>query len=219
MTGTQTLEFVETIEAPIPQVYKAFGSSIAWESWFTDFAEVDLKEKGRFYCWWNVGYYAGGLFTKVTENEQIAFTWHGLHEPLETVVEVSFEKAKNGTLVKIAHKNVGTTSEWAERVAAYERGWETGLANLKSVMETGLDKRIYDRPMLGIMLGNLVDAKKAAELSLPVDYGENLSGVVEGMGAEAAGLSGARGRRADHRTARPAAGVGRQLRQARVFPL
>jgi hypothetical protein len=74
-------------------------------------------------------------------------------------------------------------------VAAYKKGWETGLAKLKAVMETGLDKRLYDRPMLGILIGNAVDAQKAAELGLPLDYGVILAGVIEGMGAEAAGLS------------------------------
>ena len=190
MTDFKTLEFVETISAPVAQVYAAFGSSIAVESWFADFAEVVLSENNRFYCWWNVGYYAGGKFTKIIENEQIAFTWNGLGEPHETQVDIFFTEKDGVTEVKIEHGDIGSGSEWAERIAAYEKGWKTGLANLKSVMETGLDKRIYDRPMLGIMPGNLVDEEKAAELKIPVSYGVILQGTVDGMGAEAAGLKG-----------------------------
>jgi len=190
MTDFKTLDFVTTISAPVEQVYAAFGNSIALESWFADFAEVVLSENDRFYCWWNVGYYASGIFTKIIENEQIAFTWNGLGEPNETQVDIFFTEKDGVTEVKIEHGDIGTGTEWAERVTAYERGWKTGLENLKSVMETGLDKRIYDRPMLGIMPGNLVDEEKAAELKLPVSYGVILQGTVDGMGAEAAGLQG-----------------------------
>jgi len=188
MTDPQILEFSETIAASPEQIYAAFSSSTALESWFADFAEIDLREKGRFYCWWNVGYYAAGLFTEVVENELIAFTWNGLGEPHDTQVAVSLSAQDDGSVVKIVHHGIGTGSEWAERIAAYKKGWETGLANLKSVMESGLDKRIYDRPMLGILIGEAVDAQKAAELGLPLDYGAILGGVVAGMGAEAAGL-------------------------------
>jgi hypothetical protein len=55
-------------------------------------------------------------------------------------------------------------------------------------METGLDKRVYDRPMLGIVPGDLVDDAKAKSLGLPVPFGVILAGTVEGMGAENAGL-------------------------------
>lgn len=188
MTDPQTLVFHEAIAAPVEQVYAAFSSSVALESWFADFAEVDLRAKGRFYCWWNVGYFASGLFTQVVENELISFTWNGLSEPHDTQVAVSFSPQDGGTLIKIQHGEIGAGSEWAERIVAYKKGWETGLTNLKSVMETGLDKRIYDRPMLGILVGEAVDAKKASELGLPLDYGAILGEVVESMGAEAAGL-------------------------------
>ncbi len=188
MTEFKTLEFTETIAAPVEQVYAAFGSSIAMESWFADFAEIVLSENDRFYCWWNVGYYATGIFTKIIENEQIALTWNGLGEPHETQVDIFFTEKDGVTEVKIEHGDIGSSSEWTERVTAYQKGWKTGLQNLKSVLETGLDKRIYERPMLGIIPGDLVDEEKAAANDLPVSFGVILTGTVEGMGAEAAGL-------------------------------
>jgi uncharacterized protein YndB with AHSA1/START domain len=188
MTDFKTLEFVEVISAPVKQVYAAFSSSIALESWFADFAEVVLSEGNRFYCWWDVGYYATGIFTKIIENEQIALTWNGLGEPHETQVDIFFTAREDATEVRIEHGDIGSGSEWTERVIAYEKGWRTGLANLKSVMETGLDKRIYDTPMLGIMPGNLVDGEIAAKQKLPVSFGVILQGTVPGLGAEAAGL-------------------------------
>ena len=55
-------------------------------------------------------------------------------------------------------------------------------------METGTDKRIFERPMLGIIPGDLVDEDKAGKLGLPESFGVVLAGTLEGMGAEAAGL-------------------------------
>jgi uncharacterized protein YndB with AHSA1/START domain len=203
MNDQKSIEFIELIAAPTKQVYAAFSSSVALESWFSDFAEVDFNDKGRVYFWWNVGYYASGLFTKILDDQQLAFTWSGPDEPHSTQVEIFFTPKGDvpqayapevdvsmveTTEVKIRHSGIGAGSEWAERIKAYQRGWEVGLSNLKSVMETGIDKRVYDRPILGIIPGELIDDAKALDLGLPLPYGFVLGGTVAGMGAEAAGL-------------------------------
>ena len=203
MSEKRFLELVETIAAPLKQIFTAFGSSVALQSWFTDFSEVDFNKKGHLYCWWDVGYFASGLFTKIVENEYLAFTWSGPDEPHSTLVEVFFTTRDDvpkafapevdltvieTTEVRIRHSGIGTGSEWTERLSAYKQGWATGLANLKSVMETGVDKRLYDRPMLGIMPGDLIDNEKAASLGLVLPFGIILAGTIEGMGADEVGL-------------------------------
>jgi uncharacterized protein YndB with AHSA1/START domain len=203
MGDLKSIELVETIAVPKEQVYAAFSSSVALQSWFSDFAEVDFLEKGRLYCWWNVGYYASGLFTTIRTNEQIGFTWSGPDEPHGTFVDIFFISREDipkayapevdltelrSTEVRIQHSGIGAGDEWTERLTAYKYGWETALANLKSVLETGFDKRIFDRPMLGIIPGEIINDDKAAELDIPVSHGIILAGTVEGMGAEAAGL-------------------------------
>jgi membrane-associated protease RseP (regulator of RpoE activity) len=75
-------------------------------------------------------------------------------------------------------------------VEEFTKGWETCLENLKSVLETGLDKRVYERPMLGIVVSQILTAEDAQELGLPVEYGISLADTLEGMGAQAAGLQG-----------------------------
>ena len=203
MGDLKSIEFVESIAAPKEQVFAAFSSSVALQSWFTDFAEADFTEKGRLYCWWNVGYYASGLFTTIRTDEQIGFTWSGPDEPHGTFVDIFFISKEDipkayapevdltemrSTEVRIRHSGIGAGNEWTERISAYKNGWETALANLKSVLESGLDKRIFDRPMLGIIPGDLIDDDKAKELGIPVSHGVILAGTIEGMGAEAAGL-------------------------------
>ena len=65
--------------------------------------------------------------------------------------------------------------------------WKKSLENLASVIGDGPDLRITRRPMIGIILTDY-DAKIAAKLGIPVAYGTRLSDVVDGMGAQQAGL-------------------------------
>ncbi len=188
MADERKIELSETINAPIAQVFQSFTSSIALQYWFADFAEIDAREEGRFYVWWNEGYYASGLVTKLEENKKIALTWHGLGEPTPTEVSISLTENKNGTSISIEHKNIGTGEEWKERIEQFKDGWNTALTNLISVLETGYDKRIYDRPLLGVIPEGFVDEKLIEELNLPVDSGCKISDVLPNMGAKAAGL-------------------------------
>jgi len=190
MSDTRSLEFTVTVEAPVKQVYQAFTGSVALESWFADSVEADARKEGRFYAWWNVGYYTSGLFTKLKENKRIAFTWLGLGEPAPTKVNISFTEDDGETLVTVKHKGIGKGKAWKKISKQIAIGWETALLNLKSVTETGYDKRIYDRPMLGVLPAGLVDENMIEELNLPVETGTKISDVVAGMGAEAAGLQG-----------------------------
>lgn len=178
------------INAPASQVYEAFTSSIALQYWFADFAEIDPREEGRFYAWWNEGFYAGGLVSKLKENEKLSFTWHGLGEPHPTKVIISLSESENNTTISIKHKKIGVGKDWEKHTEQIKDGWNTALANLKSVLETGYDKRIYDQPMLGVITQAFVDEKMIEELNLPVETGHKIADVIPDMGAKAAGLQG-----------------------------
>ena len=56
------------------------------------------------------------------------------------------------------------------------------------MMETGLDARLYNKPMIGIWLGELVDPKIAKKKKLAVEHGLIIGGAMKGMGAAEAGL-------------------------------
>jgi uncharacterized protein YndB with AHSA1/START domain len=188
MQATQTLEISKLIKASIKKVYQSFTSSVALESWFSDFAEIVPIEKGRFYAYWNPGHYADGIIKEIVENQRISLTWRGKGEPIETDVELSFEEESDGTLVKILHSNLGTTGDWIETTKAIRSGWEFAIHNLKSLLETGLDRRIYDRPMLGLYPNQVVDEVMIEKFNLPVKTGIQIGGVVEGLGADIAGI-------------------------------
>ncbi len=190
MSDKRSLEFNLSVAAPVKQIYQAFTGSVALESWFANSAEADARKGGRFYAWWNEGYYASGLFTKLKEDKRIAFTWFGLDEPAPTKVNVALAEEDGVTQVTVTHKGIGKGKAWKKTKKQISEGWGTALANLKSVCETGYDKRIYDQPMLGVLPAGLVDDEMIEELGLPVKSGAKISDVVAGMGAEACGLQG-----------------------------
>jgi hypothetical protein len=136
---------------------------------------------------WNKGYYTSGEFTAVMPKEKLEFTWQGRGEPGSSRVRVSFAEKDGGTLVSLEHSGIGTSEAWSKSMVEIEKGWKEGLENLASVLETGEDLRLVRRPMLGITLGDF-NANKAKEINVPVTEGILLDGVLDGMGAKAAGL-------------------------------
>jgi uncharacterized protein YndB with AHSA1/START domain len=188
MPESQSLEIEQLINAPLQQVYRSFTSSVALESWFSDFAEFVPSENGRFYVFWNAGHYAVGFVKKLVENQQISLSWHGRGESNETQVKIVFHEEDGQTRITIQHSGLGISGHWIESSKSIQSGWEFALENLKSVLETGLDKRAYDRPMLGIYPSQVVNHEIVQKHNLPVSTGIQIGGVVEGLGAEAAGL-------------------------------
>jgi uncharacterized protein YndB with AHSA1/START domain len=183
VSDTHSLTCVQEINAPRPQVYRAFTNAQGLLEWFGDVVEADPRPGGRIYAWWNSGDYAAGTFVHLEADHQISFTWQALGDPAPTTVRILLEENGAGTRVSLFHDDVP-----AEARAAFNEEWTRALRNLQSVLETGVDKRFYDRPMLGFYVGGLVDEKLQKRLHLPVDYGVHVSGVLAGMGAQRSGL-------------------------------
>jgi uncharacterized protein YndB with AHSA1/START domain len=185
--NTQTLSFSQMVKAPPAEVYRAFTNATALREWLCNVATVAPRAGGRLYLWWNSGFYTSGEFITAEPHEKIAFTWHGRGEPAPSKVQITFTAKDGGTQVAIEHMDLGTSEEWSKSIPEIENGWKKGLENLASVLETGEDLRFVLRPMLGIFFGDY-NADKAKELGVPVNEGIRLEGVVEGMGAQAAGM-------------------------------
>jgi uncharacterized protein YndB with AHSA1/START domain len=183
----QIIEFVQIVKATPSQVYLAFTNATSLKEWFCDVATLDPKPGGRYYAAWNNGFYACGEFTAVEPDKKIQFSWYGRHTPDLTQVEIELEEIDEGTRVKLIHRDIGADEGWADTSQQIERGWDNLLDNLSSVLETGQDLRFVQRPMLGIEPDELT-VEIAQQLEVPVNQGVYLVGIVEGMGAQAAGL-------------------------------
>lgn len=186
-TKSQILKFKRTVNVPPAEVHRAFTNSTALRQWLCDTAQADAHKGGRLYLWWNSGYYTSGEFTGLVPGKKVAFTWRGPGESDVSLVQVVLAAKDDSTALTITHTGVGSGRKWARTIEEFTREWETALENLQSVLETGQDLRYVRRPMLGINVGEF-NAEVAANLGVPVTEGIRLEGVLEGMGAHAAGL-------------------------------
>lgn len=187
MKENNTLVFKKKINSSAAKVYRAFTNATSLREWLCDGATVDAKPGGRIVLWWNDGYLSAGEYLELEPDQHIVFTWHSRSEPEETRVIVNISQNADGISLSLTHSDIGTGEKWANSSQEFQHGWETGLENLKSTLETGKDLRIYSRPMLGILLDEF-NADIAASLGVPVTTGIRLSDTLEGMGAKAAGL-------------------------------
>ncbi len=174
------------VNAPPSLAYRAFTNATSLREWLCDVATVSPHPRGRMYLWWNGDFYSSGHYEDVEPDKRILFRWYSNIDPLPTQVEVTFTEQEGGTLVRMEHF-VPNDGNWNKIAENFRRNWDGSLDNLKSVLETGIDRRIADRPMLGIMPGDFTP-EQAAHLGIPVTEGIRLDGVVEGMGAHQAGL-------------------------------
>ena len=182
-----TKKLEKFIQASPSEVYHYFTNSTALRDWMCEIATADPRPGGHLYMCWTGDYYTSGEYLKMEKDKSVSFIWLGRNEPHKTRVEVRLKKHKGGTLVKLAHRGIGTGQKWVEVAKGYEREWQNALENLASVLENGSDLRIIRRPMLGIIL-DVFNADIATKLGVPVEYGTRLSDVVDGMGAQKAGL-------------------------------
>jgi uncharacterized protein YndB with AHSA1/START domain len=185
--SSQTLSFSQLVETSPEEAYRAFTNATVLREWLCNVATVNPRPGGRFYLWWNSGYYTSGEFTNVEPGQKAAFTWRGRGEPAETQVEVTFSPQDGGTLVTLDHSQVGSIEEWGEIIPEIKKGWKNGLENLASVCATGEDLRFVMRPMLGILAVDF-NPEIAEKMGLPINEGIRIHSAVEGMGAAAAGL-------------------------------
>jgi uncharacterized protein YndB with AHSA1/START domain len=183
---SQTVVSEQFIKAKPEEVYLAFTRSILLREWLCDFATVAPRPGGRMYLWWNGDFYSAGEYVELAENEMVKFKWHARFEPGPSEVIVKLAPKDLGTLVTLAH-TVPDGEDWKERAAGFRSEWDSTLPNLASVLETGLDRRVYDRPMLGISINDF-SAEIAKACGIPVSEGIRLADAAQGMGAHAAGL-------------------------------
>lgn len=174
------------LQAPVRLVYRAFTNSTSLREWLCDAATVDPHPNGRIYLAWRRDFFSSGHYLELEENKRVVFQWRSNTDPGPTRVTVTLKEASGGVRLQLDH-TVPDDPSWLLLASGFQKYWEDSLQNLKSVMETGIDLRIATRPMLGILPGDFTP-EQAQALKIPVHEGIRLDGVVDGMGAQLAGL-------------------------------
>jgi uncharacterized protein YndB with AHSA1/START domain len=167
--------------------FEAVTQASELREWMCDRAETEVWPGGRYEVRWQSGYRAEGTFTELNPPHRAAFTWHGTDEPGQTAVTAIITPRDEGVEVALIHSGFGPGAEWDAPLAASGEGWASGLENLKSTLETGVDLRLARQPFLGINL-DLLTPERAAQEGIAVERGIYVLDAVEGSGADAAGL-------------------------------
>lgn len=182
------LTFARTIAAPVAQVYKAFSSGPGFREWLVKGAEVGSEHLNYLFLLWEDGFSSSGQFEDLKENARVRFTWRGLQDPHASLVTVTLTEEDDHTALTLEHSGLGEEGEWAAIRGDLQQRWQKGLDNLKEVLETGFDQRVYQRPMMGILIGQFITSDVADKRNLPIRYGHQIAGVLPKMGADNAGL-------------------------------
>jgi uncharacterized protein YndB with AHSA1/START domain len=174
------------VQAPSKFAYRAFTNATSMREWLCDVATVTPHPHGRIYLWWAGDFYSSGHYLELEENKRVKFRWFSNIDPAPTEVTVTFTEKDGGVNVRMDH-DVPQGEAWQGKAESFRENWQDSLRNLKSVLETGIDLRIAERPMLGIVPGDFSE-EQAIHLGIPVREGLRLDATVEGMGAKRAGL-------------------------------
>lgn len=174
------------VQAPIIFAYRAFTNSTSLREWLCDVATIAPHPRGRMYLWWAGDFYSSGHYLELEENKRLKFRWYSSIDPAPTEVTVTFTEKDGGVNVRMDHE-VPSDESWKKMAEGFRENWQDSLRNLKSVLETGIDLRIAERPMLGILPGGFTE-EQAKSLGVPTREGLRLDGTVDGMGAQKAGL-------------------------------
>ena len=174
------------VNAPIKLAYRAFTNSTSLREWLCDVATVEPHPNGRMYLWWRGDFYSSGHYLELDEDKRVKFRWYSNIDPVPTEVTVTVTEKEASTLIRMDHE-IPDDSAWAGKAESFRKEWEDSLENLKSVLETGLDLRIANRPMMGIAPGDFTE-EQAVALGVPVREGMRLDAVLDGMGAQKCGL-------------------------------
>jgi len=184
----QSITTERTIAVPPAAVYRAFTNEIALRDWLCNAASVDARPGGRIYLWWNDGYYSSGVYTDLDRNKSVAFQWRGPSDALATEVRVALTPhGEGGTHVALTHNGQDAAHGDVPALGG-NHDWESALESLEFVLETGIDLRLARRPIFGVLNANDLNDELIAKLGLPISQGVWMGGIVDGSGAQRAGL-------------------------------
>ncbi len=160
--ANKTLSLKRSIEAPCELVYRAFTNATLLREWFCDVAIAQPRVGGRFYCQWHDGRAIMGKYTALLPARKIAFELRGDEDGYYSQCTIVLSSKDDVTALQLTDSS--ESKAWAKSIEETEARWNLALDNLKSVLETGIDQRLAQRPTLGVT----VDAMRPGEEGLRV---------------------------------------------------
>lgn len=182
----KTIKVVKKINIGVHQVYFALTNATKLRHWLCDFSSISVKIGGRVYLAWESGYFASGKIVELVPDKKVSYEWRGSNDPASSLVTFTLEQLKDGTNLLLEHSRLGDSIEWATTLEEIEKGWSISLDNLVSMLETGVDLRISQRPFIGIYPEEFHRVNQ--DDPIPVERGIRIVDVIPGHNAEKVGL-------------------------------
>ncbi len=139
------------INTPIQKLYNAFATRAGMQSWFLRMSEYkrqgdlladhELVKEGDTYTWLWFGYPDStaehGEISKANDKNELQFTFGKAGNVTVKIYEQHYEN-----IVELTQENIPTDDEGKKNwYVGCSNGWVFYLANLKSIMEGGIDLR------------------------------------------------------------------------------
>lgn len=133
-----TLILKRIIAAPRDKVFDAWTSPAIIRLWFfpeggysSAIAEVDLRIGGKY----RIGirhpdnklHVATGVYREISKPERLVFTWSWEHDPIDTLVTLTFTEKGGMTEMVLKHEALPTPAERD----SHEKGWIGCIAQLE----------------------------------------------------------------------------------------
>ncbi|HNS50637.1 MAG TPA: SRPBCC domain-containing protein [Anaerolineae bacterium] len=186
MVEERRVSFERAIRTTPEAAFEALTRASELREWCCDSARTDPRVGGWLEMGWNSGYRAQGRYTVMEPSRHVEFTWQGA-EPAETLVEATVEPLAEGVRVRLVHRGFGDGEAWDKALAESEEGWSSGLENLQSTLETGIDQRLLRKPFMGIFL-DLLTPERAEKEGIAAEAGIYINNALDGSPAQRAGL-------------------------------
>lgn len=151
MAKVPTIEQTFYYAVPPERVYSALTEPDELVRWFADKADIVLKKGGAFRLTWSTGYSMRGKVKSAEPGKKLQVAWVDRLDrgkALETEARFAFAKRGRGTQLTVTHRGFKSGKKWVALYGGIQSGWAYYLANLRSVLEHGIDLR-SDRDALG----------------------------------------------------------------------
>ena len=133
-----TIEQKVVISRPRDEIFGYLTDAAKLKKWFPSEAETDPVVGGSYHFTF-VDHDRRGTFNAVEPGEKLEYDWDfGFGK---TNVGFTLTEEKSGTRVEVSHTGFGADQEGQHWLTMHNKGWESFLINLKSVIEDGKDKR------------------------------------------------------------------------------